>query len=70
MAGRKGGAMAEYGTSIEATAHEDKVWKIWFANWAAWNPNVSTMKWQGSFASGTTGVMNTGAGQRHKMKLL
>lgn len=35
-----------------------------------WNPTVSTMKWQGPFASGTTGVLNTGAGQCHKMKLL
>jgi hypothetical protein len=28
------------------------------------------MDWQGGFASGTTGVMNTRAGQHHKMRLL
>jgi hypothetical protein len=28
------------------------------------------MDWQGPFASGTSGVMNTRAGQHHKMKLL
>ncbi len=28
------------------------------------------MDWQGGFVSGTTGVMNTRAGQHHKMRLL
>ena len=28
------------------------------------------MDWQGGFASGTTGVMNTKAGQHHKMELV
>ena len=64
--------MAEYGTSVESTASPDKVWKIWsdMSTWGDWNPNVSTMEWQGGFASGTTGIMNTRAGQHHKMKLL
>ncbi len=64
--------MAEYGTSVESTASPDKVWKIWsdMSTWGEWNPNVSTMDWQGGFQSGTTGVMNTRAGQHHKMKLL
>src|SRR3989454_6209665 len=64
--------MAEYGTSVESTASPDRVWKIWsdMSTWGDWNPNVSTMEWQGGFASGTTGVMNTRAGQHHKMKLL
>ena len=64
--------MAEYGTSVETTASPDKVWKIWsdMSTWGEWNPNVSTMDWQGGFQSGTTGVMNTRAGQHHKMKLL
>jgi len=64
--------MAEYGTSVETTASADKVWKIWsdMSTWGEWNPNVSTMEWQGGFASGTTGIMNTRAGMHHKMKLL
>ncbi len=64
--------MAEYGTSVASTASPDKVWKIWsdMSTWGDWNPNVSTMEWQGGFASGTTGVMNTRAGQHHKMRLL
>jgi uncharacterized protein YndB with AHSA1/START domain len=64
--------MAEYGTSVDSTAPPDKVWKIWsdMSTWGDWNPNVSTMDWQGGFQSGTTGVMNTRAGQHHKMRLL
>jgi len=64
--------MAEYGTSVDTTASPDKVWKIWsdMSTWGDWNPNVSTMDWQGGFASGTTGVMNTRAGQHHKMRLV
>ena len=62
----------EYGTSVETTASPDQVWKIWsdMSTWGDWNPNVSTMDWQGGFASGTTGVMNTRAGQHHKMDLV
>jgi len=64
--------MAEYGTSVASTASPDKVWKIWsdMSTWGDWNPNVSTMDWQGGFVAGTTGVMNTRAGQHHKMRLL
>jgi hypothetical protein len=64
--------MAEYGTSVETAASPDKVWKIWsdMSTWGEWNPNVSTMDWSGGFQSGTAGVMNTRAGQHHKMKLL
>jgi polyketide cyclase/dehydrase/lipid transport protein len=64
--------MAEYGTSVETSASPDKVWKIWsdMSTWGDWNPNVSTMDWSGGFQSGTTGVMNTRAGQHHKMKLV
>jgi hypothetical protein len=63
--------MAEYGTSVETTAAPDNVWKIWsdMSTWGEWNPNVSTMDWQGGFQSGTSGVMNTRAGQHHKMSL-
>jgi len=62
----------EYGTSVESTASADKVWRIWsdMSTWGEWNPNVSTMDWQGGFASGTTGVMNTKAGQHHQMELV
>jgi len=61
----------EYGTSVETAASGDEVWKIWsdMSTWGEWHPNVSTMDWQGGFASGTTGVMNTRAGQHHKMQL-
>src|SRR2546427_12488329 len=64
--------MAEYGTSVESTASPDRVWKIWsdMSTWGDWNPNVSTMEWQGGFASGATGVMKTRAGPHPKMKLL
>lgn len=64
--------MAEYGTSIATTASADRVWSIWsdMSTWGDWNPNVSTMDWQGGFESGTTGVMNTRAGQHHKMRLV
>lgn len=62
----------EYGTSVETSASLDKVWRIWsdMSTWGDWNPNVSTMEWHGGFESGTTGVMNTRAGQRHKMQLV
>ena len=62
----------EYGTSAKTTASADRVWRIWsdMSTWGEWNPNVSTMEWQGGFSSGTTGIMNTRAGQHHKMKLL
>jgi hypothetical protein len=69
---RKGEKMAEYGTSVETTASADRVWKIWsdMSTWGDWNPNVSTMDWSGGFVSGSSGVMNTRAGQHHKMQLL
>ena len=62
----------EYGTSVESTASAEKVWLVWsdMSTWGEWNPNVSTMDWQGGFASGTTGVMITRAGQHHKMELV
>lgn len=62
----------EYGTSVETTASPDKVWRIWsdMSTWGQWNPNVTSMDWTGGFASGTTGVMNTPAGQHHKMQLV
>jgi uncharacterized protein YndB with AHSA1/START domain len=62
----------EYGTSVETTASPERVWSIWsdMSTWGEWNPNVSTMDWEGGFVSGTTGVMNTRAGQHHRMRLL
>jgi hypothetical protein len=64
--------MAEYGTSVVSTAPADKVWKVWSdtSTWGEWNPNVNTMELQGPFASGSTAVMNTKAGQHHKMRLI
>ena len=64
--------MAEYGTSVGSTASPDRVWKIWsdMSTWGDWNLNVSTMDWTGGFVQGSEGVMNTRAGQHHKMKLL
>jgi uncharacterized protein YndB with AHSA1/START domain len=63
--------MAEYGTSVETTASPDRVWKVWsdMSTWGEWNPNVATMDWTGGFVQGSEGVMNTRAGQHHKMKL-
>lgn len=62
----------EYGTSVETAASPDKVWRIWsdMSTWGEWNPNVSTMDWNGGFVSGSTGIMNTKAGQHHKMRLV
>ena len=64
--------MAEYGTSVVSTASADRIWKIWSdtTTWGEWNPNVSTMELQGAFASGSTAIMNTRAGQHHKMQIL
>lgn len=64
--------MSEYGTSVDTNAPPDKVWRIWsdMSTWGQWNPNVTSMDWQGGFANGTTGVMNTPAGQHHKMQLV
>jgi hypothetical protein len=39
------------------------------STWGDWNPNVSTMDWTGGFVQGSEGIMNTKAGQHHKMKL-
>jgi hypothetical protein len=63
--------MAEYGTSLETTASPERVWKIWsdMSTWGDWNPNVSTMDWTGGFVQGSQGIMNTKAGQHHKMTL-
>ena len=62
----------EYGTSVESSASPEKVWRIWsdMSTWGEWNPNISTMDWSGGFVSGSTGVMNTRAGQHHKMQLV
>ena len=62
----------EYGTSVDTSASPENVWRIWsdMSTWGEWNPNVATMDWEGGFASGSTGVMNTKAGQHHKMQLV
>jgi Polyketide cyclase / dehydrase and lipid transport len=62
----------EYGTSVETSASPEQVWSVWsdMSTWGDWNPNVETMDWTGGFASGTTGTMNTKAGQHHKMQLV
>src|ERR1700680_1233215 len=64
--------MREYGTSVVSTAPADRIWKVWSdtSTWGVWNPNVSTMELQGAFASGSTAIMNTRAGQHHKMQIL
>jgi hypothetical protein len=64
--------MAEYGTSVVSTAPADKVWKIWSdtSTWGNWNPNVSRMELHGPFATGSTAIMHTKAGQHHKMRLV
>jgi hypothetical protein len=64
--------MAEYGTSVVTPASAEKVWKIWSdtSTWGEWNPNVSSMELTGAFASGSSAIMNTRAGQHHKMRIL
>ena len=63
--------MAEYGSSAETSASPEQVWRVWsdMSTWGEWNPNVSTMEWTGGFVQGSEGIMNTRAGQHHKMKL-
>jgi hypothetical protein len=62
----------EYGTSVETTASPEEVWRVWsdMSTWGKWNPNVSTMQWNGGFVAGSTGVMNTKSGQHHSMQLV
>ena len=62
----------EYGTSVETSATPEQVWRVWsdMSTWGAWNPNVTTMSWNGGFVEGSSGVMNTPAGQHHKMQLV
>jgi uncharacterized protein YndB with AHSA1/START domain len=62
----------EYGTSVETIASPEQVWRVWsdMSTWGEWNPNVSTMEWEGGFASGSSGVMNTNSGQHHRMQLV
>jgi uncharacterized protein YndB with AHSA1/START domain len=64
--------MAQYGASVESTASPERVWKVWsdMSTWGDWNPNVLTMDWTGGFVLGSEGIMNTKAGQHHKMKLV
>jgi len=64
--------VAEYGTSVTSTASPDKVWRIWSdtSTWGEWNPNVSTMEMHGAFESGSTAIMNTKAGQHHRMRIV
>jgi len=64
--------VAEYGTSVVSTAPADKVWNVWSdtTTWGEWNPNVTTMELQGPFAAGSTAIMNTKAGQHHKMRVV
>jgi uncharacterized protein YndB with AHSA1/START domain len=64
--------MAEYGTSVLSTAPAERVWRIWSdtSTWGDWNPNVSSMELEGPFASGSTAIMNTKAGQHHKMRIV
>ena len=62
----------EYGTSVETAASPEQVWRVWsdMSTWGEWNPNVSSMDWQGGFVAGSTGVMNTKTGRHHRMRLV
>jgi uncharacterized protein YndB with AHSA1/START domain len=62
----------EYGTSVETTASPEQVWRVWsdMSTWGEWNPNVSTMEWEGGFVAGSRGIMNTKSGQHHNMQLV
>lgn len=63
--------MAEHGASREVAAPAARVWKVWTdtSGWGEWNPNVSSMEMP-AIAEGVTGVMNTRAGQHHRMKVI
>ncbi len=64
--------MAEYGQAVETSASPEQVWRVWSdtSTWGQWNPNVTTMDLQGPFQTGSTAVMNTRAGQHHRMRLV
>jgi len=64
--------MGEHGKSRETSAPPEKVWQIWTdtSTWGEWNPNVTTMDMAPPIAAGKEGVMNTPAGQHHKMKVV
>ena len=64
--------MAEHGRSRETAAPAEKVWSIWIdtGGWGEWNPNVTTMDMTPPVALGKEGVMNTPAGQHHRMKVI
>ncbi len=64
--------MADHGKSRETSAPAEKVWAIWTdtATWGEWNPNVTTMEMPPPVALGKEGVMNTPAGQHHRMKVV
>jgi hypothetical protein len=38
------------------------------STWQDWNPNVQRMEVNGPFATGTTGIMHTPAGQHHQIE--
>ena len=50
--------------SVETTASQQAVWKIWSdtSTWPQWNPDVLAMALNGPFASGTTGTMTNKQG--------
>ena len=64
--------MAEHGKSRETSASAEKVWAIWSdpSGWGEWNPNVTTMDMPSPIKLGAEGVMNTPAGQHHRMKVI
>ena len=64
--------MTEYGRTREVAAPADRVWALWSdpGTWQEWNPNVTSMEMEGPLAVGRRGIMNTPAGQHHKMEVI
>jgi hypothetical protein len=63
--------MAQHGRSRDTSASPKTIWRVWSEprTWQEWNPNVQRMEMNGPFASWTTGVMHTPAGQHHQIQL-
>jgi uncharacterized protein YndB with AHSA1/START domain len=62
--------MATHGRSLDTTASPGTVWRLWSdpPTWHEWNPNVRRVTLDGPFANGTTGRMETPAGQSHAIE--
>ncbi|HEV1997620.1 MAG TPA: SRPBCC family protein [Candidatus Dormibacteraeota bacterium] len=63
--------MADATRSVETSASPQSVWRTWSdtSTWPSWNPDITYVKLEGDFASGTTGTMETKSGGKHNISL-